>query len=200
MKLYFLRPLIWAGITCALSVVNTGCKKGNANDDIDMSKTPRTNITADLSGASWFGLDEANMDTSLNFTLAVYNPASGIWFNNAPTPWDMQPRPGNGFRFTADGEFEFCRFSSSGMGGLKSNAFDYIKGTAEQHGGEIVLHPVIHRGWYHSTSDPTLDYNKDFPRDVIKINYATHRYTNGWDHVDVQWNDGSTTRYYRHYY
>ncbi|MBO9727978.1 MAG: hypothetical protein J7623_05010 [Chitinophaga sp.] len=192
-----LRSIAGTGLACLLLSMNIACKKNK--DDNSIPVTPRTDITADVSGVSWFGLDETNMDPDQHFSLTVYNPTTGIWFNNAPTPWDMVPRPGNGIRFSANGDFEICRFTNSGMGGLKSYAFFYMKGTAEQNGNDIMLHPTIYRNKYHSVSDPGLNYDKELPREAMKIKYATHRYTNGWDHVDITWSDNTVSRYYRRY-
>ncbi|NLU90932.1 hypothetical protein [Chitinophaga sp. Ak27] len=197
MRLKLLRSITGTGLATILLSMNIACKKSKDNNDTPI--TPRTNITTDIAGDSWFGLDEVNMDNELHYTLTVYNPTTGIWFNNAPDPWDMVPRPGNGIRFSANGDFEICRFTNSGMGGLKSYAFFYMKGTAEQKGNDITLHPTVYRNTYKSVSDPSLDYDKDLPRNATKIKYATNRYTNGWDHVDITWEDNTVSRYYRRY-
>ena len=193
----FIRLTFLSGLIYTSLGMNMACSKKSKNESVS---TPRTDISADLAGTPWFGFDEVTQDNDLNYTLTAYNPSTNIWFNNAPTPWDMRPRPGNGISFTAKGDFEILKFTSSGMGGLNSYSFWYMKGTAEQNGNQITLHPVVHRNMYYSTSDPDhLNYNKELSKEVTKFSYSIHRYTNGWDQIDITWQDGTTSRFYRHY-
>lgn len=171
-----------------------GCKK---NSGEERNNTPRTSITDDLTGKKWLSQNDWNITTDPNYyTLTVYNPGDKKWFNNERDPWDMRPRPANGIYFTPNGDFELCKFSDLGTGGLQSYTFFYMKGTAEQNGLSIKLHPTVHQTTYYSTSDPGLNYDKPLERTPVMFSYRILPAGNGWSQLEITWTDHTYSYFY----
>jgi hypothetical protein len=175
--------------------LTAGCKKEKGEELT--SNTPRTSITSELAGKKWLSQGDLNISTDPNYyTLTVYNPSTKKWFNSERDPWDMRPRPANGIRFTPDGDFEICKFTDFGTGGLRSYTFWYMKGTAEQNGFSIKLHPTSHQTTYYSTSDPSLNYDKALERTPVTLIYTIRSVGSGWNELEIKWSDGTYSYFY----
>jgi len=173
----------------------SSCKKSSSESS--GPNTPSTEITTDLANRMWLSRSALDITTDFSYyTLTVYNPATKVWFNNEKDPWDMRPRPANGIQFSQDGKFEICKFADYGTGGLRSYSFFYMKGTAEQSGNTIKLHPVVHQGNYYSTSDPSLNYDKPLAKDAVTFTYSITALNDGWQELHIHWSDNTDSYFY----
>lgn len=132
--------------------------------------TAPAEIPADLRGV-W--LD--SWSTSMGYLLAteMYNFETGVWFMGHPSPWDMAPYRGYGISFDQSGNFTWVLGSDGGLGGCKSYAIDFMKGTAEVVDHDTIrFHAADRRQLYHSTCDPSLNYEQDASGGVFEMDYV----------------------------
>lgn len=127
-----------------------------------------TSLPAELHGA-WLDSWSASMQYGL--ARNAYDFETGVWFGGLRDLWDMAPDRGIGIAFAEDGSFLWIQSADSGVGGCQSYSVRVTKGTASVDGGAVRFHPTGQRERYHSTCNPSLDYDRALPNEDFAMPY-----------------------------
>lgn len=123
-------------------------------------------------------LDSWSFQNSYIIDDKFYDTDTDVWFRGAMSPWDMDPRPGTGFSILENGEFVWNYGLSTGVGGCQSYTVEFLKGEVKAEGNTIIFEPSARRRKYHSTCEPSLNFDQDESTDAFAMVYKISLETN----------------------
>lgn len=170
----------------------------SCEEEITDEVKPKKEVPDALAG-TW--LDQDSRFFHHPFDPLLYNAQTNSWFHGFNSPWDMDPDPGRGVQIDKNGEFIWTLIHDTGVGGCRSTAASYLKGTVVVEGEHITFHPSVRRAKYKSVCNPGLDYDKDESTAKFIITYEVTEQTDSWgDPVTVLKlinPDGSFSSFYK---
>lgn len=84
----------------------------------------------------------------------------------------MEPNPGSGIRVSPQGDFTWTTVLSTGTGGCRLYAAEYLKGTVVVEGEKITFYPTVRRKKYHSACQPDNRFDRDESTSSFSLNYT----------------------------
>ncbi len=103
----------------------------------------------------------------------MYDFDTGVWFKGYYDPWEMAPYQGFGISFGPNGAFTWVMGSNNADAGCKSYSIDFMKGSATVQDANTIRFRETQR-WqrYHSTCDPSLNYDRDASGGDFTMDYV----------------------------
>lgn len=148
---------------------------------------------------SW--LDSWSFQNSYIIDDKFYDATTGTWFRGAVSPWDMDPRPGTGFTILENGEFVWNYGLSTGVGGCQSYTVEFLQGEVNTEGNTITFEPSVRRRKYHSTCEPSLNFDRDESTQAFAVAYEITQETSELGttllKLTLHHDNGAYTEYYR---
>ncbi|MDF2157054.1 hypothetical protein [Algoriphagus sp. CAU 1675] len=179
------RTSILTGLICLIGFSSCG---------EDQDPLPNSNELPEILLGTW--LDEWSFTSGYAYKDKLYNPATGQWFDGAYDPWSMNPRPGFGIEIFEDGTFSWSTVVSTGVGGCQAYIAEYLEGKVEFVDDQLVFSPDIRRKKYHSSCNPSMNFDRNEPTSAFQMGYRlqVQDWGLGRSHVTLKLLEGSSER------
>ncbi|MDF9798999.1 hypothetical protein OKW21_004262 [Catalinimonas alkaloidigena] len=146
-------------------------------------------------------LDSWSFQQSYTIDDKFYDATTGIWFRGANSPWDMNPRPGTGFSVQENSDFVWNYELSTDVGGCQSYTVEFVGGKVSTEGNTIIFAPTVRRRKYHSTCEPSLNFDQDESTESFAMVCELFQETNElgvtvWE-LKLHHENGAYSQYYK---
>jgi hypothetical protein len=158
-----------------VSTVNTFENLSEGNVRLVNGGAPTSEIPASLVG-EW--VNQWSLDMGYTVVEDYYDETNASWFKGAYDPWSMEPYPAYGLKIDEGGNFYWIVYASSGNGGCRSYSTEFVKGKVAVQDQQIIFKPSLRRKKYHSTCNPSLNFDEAQPLDHFTLGYSLSKTIN----------------------
>lgn len=174
--------------------MGVSCKVDEDNEVVSKSEVP------DLLVGTW--LDQDSYFFQQAFDPLLYNATSNVWYRGYDSPWDIDPDPGRGLQLNKNGRFIWTLVHDTGVGGCRTTAASYLKGTVEVDEEKITFYPSIRRAKLKSVCNPGLNYDRDESKEKFTIVCEIEQQKDSWGNeitvLKLINPDGTYSLFYKH--